>query len=238
MKTETLERIIPDLVEANESTGSETLQLHLERYVFAKEHLNGGRVLDCACGVGYGSYLLADSGKCDSVTGVDIDEESVNYAKERYKHEKAKFIHADAMKFKADEKFDFITSLETIEHMPEPKAFIAHLKTLLKQGGLLVGSVPTTPSVDVNPHHITDFTKASFRKMFTDIGFEEVDSRIQIQKFSFKKVAMKEEKRTKNIRKGLVGYYIQHPDAFFKRIYATLRYGVANHYITIVWKLK
>ncbi len=238
MKTETLERIIPDLVEENESTGTETLQLHLERYVFATEHLTGGLVLDCACGVGYGSYLMADSGKVDKVIGVDIDAESVAYAKERYKHEKTEFINSDGMKFTHDKKFDTITSLETIEHVPDPKAFIAHLKSLLKPGGMLIGSVPTTPSVDVNPHHISDFTKASFRKMFTDLGFEEMDAQIQIQKFSLYKIVFKKEKRAQNIRKGLIGYYIQHPDAFFKRIYATLRYGYANHYITIVWKLK
>src|SRR5690606_14400181 len=102
MKEETLERIIPDLVEENESTGTETLQLHLERYEFAKQFLTGGKVLDCACGVGYGSHLLAESGKCDKVVGVDIDAESIKYATDRYKHPKVEFINANALSFKQD----------------------------------------------------------------------------------------------------------------------------------------
>lgn len=237
MKEETLERIIPDLVEKNESTGSETLQLHLERYVFASGFLKGGRVLDCACGVGYGSYLLAESGKCESVTGVDIDADSIKYAKERYSHPKIEFINANALSFSDERKFDTIVSLETIEHIPDPANFVAHLKSMLKPGGCLIGSVPVTPSVDVNPHHVTDFTRASFRNMFKDMGFEELDARIQVQKYSLFKILLKQEKRAQNIRGGLISYYLQHPSAVFSRIYATLRYGFANHYITIAWQL-
>lgn len=238
MKEETLERIIPDLVEENESTGTETLQLHLERYEFAKRFLTGGKVLDCACGVGYGSHLLAESGKCDKVIGVDIDAESIKYATDRYKHPKVEFINANALSFKQDRSFDTVVSLETIEHIPNPEVFIAHLKSMLKPGGRFIGSVPTTPSVDVNPHHVNDFTKASFRKLFTDLGFEEIDAHIQVQKFSLFKILFKQEKRAQNIRGGLVQYYIKNPSAFFKRIFATLRYGFANHYITIAWQLK
>ena len=55
---DTLERLVPDHIEAGE--GEETLQLHLARYEFAAAHLRPGRVLDIACGVGYVTRLLAD----------------------------------------------------------------------------------------------------------------------------------------------------------------------------------
>lgn len=240
MNAETLERIIPDELSEHEDTGKETLKLHLERYEFAAKHIQPGTLLDIACGVGYGSYYLAEhtGDKLSAITGVDISEDAIAYAHKRYTHPKIKFVLHDATKYTVPQKMDNIVSLETIEHIPNPDKFIAHLKTLLKPGGYLIGSVPTTPSVDANPHHVTDFTKSSFRKMFTDLGFEEVDAFIQIQPFSGVKIITRQEKRAQKMRPNMMGYYLSHPGAFFKRIFATLTTGFTNHYITIVWKLK
>jgi SAM-dependent methyltransferase len=238
LNTETLERIIPDLLSKDESTGEETLKLHIERYEFASKHLNKGNILDIACGVGYGSYIIAQNDNCETITGVDIDADAIKYAKERYIHPKITFTNKNALEYTGNIKYDTIISLETIEHIPNPANYIAHLKTLIKPGGYLIGSVPTTPSVDANPHHVTDFTPASFRRIFTKLGFEEVASQKQIQKFSFWKIALKQEKRAQKMRPNMMSYYVQNPSGFFKRIYATLRYGFSNHYITIVWKAK
>lgn len=238
MNTETLERIIPDLLSKDESTGEETLKLHIERYEFASQHLNKGNILDIACGVGYGSYIIAQNDSCETITGVDIDADAIAYAKERYKHPKTTFINKNALEYTSNIKYDTIISLETIEHIPNPANYIAHLKTLIKPGGYLIGSVPTTPSVDANPHHVTDFTPASIRRIFKKLGFEEVASHKQIQKFSFWKIALKQEKRAQKMRPNMMSYYVQNPSGFFKRIYATIRYGFSNHYITIVWKAK
>lgn len=236
MNTETLERIIPDLVSKDESTGEDTLKLHIERYMFASENLRPGHILDIACGVGYGSFIIAQNEKCKTVTGVDLDAESIAYAQKRYKHSKATFINKNALEFSSDIKYDTIISLETIEHIPNPKKYIAHLKTLIKPGGYLIGSVPTTPSVDANPHHVSDFTRSSFRKMFTELGFSEVTSFDQVQKFSFSGIVLKKEKRAQKMRPNMLSYYARNPRAVGMRIYATLRYGFSNHYTTIVWK--
>ena len=55
LDAESLERIVPDELRAGERTGEETLRLSLERYEFAARVLRPGRVLDLACGVGYGT---------------------------------------------------------------------------------------------------------------------------------------------------------------------------------------
>jgi len=83
-------------------------------------------------------------------SGVDLSAEAVAYARQRYAHPKIEFVCADATRFEDAEQFDFIASLETIEHVPQPEKFVAHLRALLKPGGMVIGSVPTTPSVDAN----------------------------------------------------------------------------------------
>ena len=53
-----LERLVPEYVQTGEVTGSETLKLHLARYKFAASYVRPGRLLDIACGSGYGTKML------------------------------------------------------------------------------------------------------------------------------------------------------------------------------------
>ena len=53
-------------------------ELHLSRYRFAKSYCAGKRVLDAACGTGYGSAVLAEA--ADEVHGIDKCGEAVAYA--------------------------------------------------------------------------------------------------------------------------------------------------------------
>ena len=84
-----LERINPDLVVENEILGQKTLELHLERYRFAAKHLCDGLVADIACGVGYGSFLLADEcgDRIKHIYAIDNDAESIRFALKRYTHQ-------------------------------------------------------------------------------------------------------------------------------------------------------
>ena len=47
---------------------------HKARYEFAVDRVSG-KILDSACGVGYGSKMLMDSGQ---VTGIDICPEAID----------------------------------------------------------------------------------------------------------------------------------------------------------------
>ena len=55
---------------------------HWHRYVFAQDFVAGKRVLDLACGEGYGADLLART--ASSVVGVDISEAAIAHARARY----------------------------------------------------------------------------------------------------------------------------------------------------------
>ena len=85
LDSDSLERLVPDELASGDTTGLETLDLHLARYVFATRHARPGRLLDIACGVGYGTRLLADRSEAAlSALGVDISESAIAYARERY----------------------------------------------------------------------------------------------------------------------------------------------------------
>jgi len=231
-----LERIIPALLELEEATGKPTLELHLMRYRFALEHLQPGRVLDIACGVGYGTNLLSSAGVIEAAIGVDISEEAIEYARYHYGHAGIEFVTADALQFTDASGFENIVSLETIEHVPDPVALLAHLTSLLKPHGVLIGSVPITPSVDANPHHRTDFTARSFRKMARGLGLVELDSLGQDQGYDPIALLRGKEKRSSGLRRNIPGYYLANPGRLWARVCSTLRHGFKNRYLTVAWR--
>ncbi|HEX7879263.1 MAG TPA: class I SAM-dependent methyltransferase [Candidatus Eisenbacteria bacterium] len=231
----TIERIDPHLIDTTKEGPRTTLDLHLARYEFAAGHAAGRRVLDCACGVGYGSALLKEKGQASEVLGVDIDQGAIRRAGEAYARPGVTFTCKSAYDLSTAEPFDMAVSLETIEHLPDPEGFLDILHRLTKPGAILVGSVPVTPSVDVNIHHLHDFTEGSFRKLLRRHGFEPFEERLQRQPYSL--FSLRKEIQSKawglDIRPNLPGYYLRNPGKAWLRFCHMLKDGTVNKYLVV-----
>ena len=236
LHSSSLERIIPDELQCSQVTGDETLKLHITRYEFARQHLIPGRVLDLACGVGYGTSLLQESSIVTEAIGVDICKEAIEYANQRYSCARARFICSPALAYRPAMAFENIVSLETIEHVIDANELLVHLISLLKPGGRLIASVPITPSVDANPHHKANFTAASFAQLGERLNLRELCQFRQLQPYSPAAVLLRREKRTSNLRSNIVKFYLHHPAQFLRRVGSLLRDGFTNKYLTIVWE--
>jgi 2-polyprenyl-3-methyl-5-hydroxy-6-metoxy-1,4-benzoquinol methylase len=229
-----LERINPQIIS---HTDMDTLKIHLDRYKYASLHLAPGHIADIACGVGYGSYILAtDFGeKIQSIKAVDSDPGSIEIAKATYNHSKINYEISDALNFQSQNLFNTIISLETIEHLQNPGDFIRHISTHLLQKGRFIASVPITPSMDANPFHLTDFTKKTFRSLFEKAGFKELHSCIQKQPYDPGTIANKKTVR-KGLRKNLPLYYAKNPSKFFARLKSLWKDGFCNKYLVCVFE--
>jgi 2-polyprenyl-3-methyl-5-hydroxy-6-metoxy-1,4-benzoquinol methylase len=134
---------------------------HWHRYALAARIAAGRRVLDAACGEGYGSALLARSAR--SVLGVDVAAEAVAHARNRYTASNLSFEQNDATALDAlpDASFDLIVSFETLEHVHGQERMVAGFARLLAPGGVLLISSPdkatyTDATGAPNPHHVRE----------------------------------------------------------------------------------
>jgi len=115
---------------------------HWHRYCAVLPLAQGKRVLDCACGEGYGSWLLA--GSASAVTGVDIDEAAIAHARARYtERANLAFVEGSCTHLSvADASVDLVVSFETIEHIADQDAMLAEFARVLDRRGALVISSP------------------------------------------------------------------------------------------------
>jgi SAM-dependent methyltransferase len=232
-----LERLVPDELASSDTTGLESLALHIERYEFAARLLPPGRLLDAGCGVGYGTRLLVErSGMATSALGIDVEPQAIAYARKRYGSPRVDFRADDLLSFEDRSGFDGVVALEIIEHVHNPKALIDHLLSMLSPGGVLVASVPTTPSTDLNPYHQHDFTERSFRRLFNQSKVLELDLLRQRQSVRIGALLRRRDGRLRDVRRGLPFFYLQHPVALLRRLRAFAVHGCANCYTTIAWE--
>lgn len=151
---------------------------HRARYEFAAAWLPpASRVIDLACGVGYGAAILAAAGH--SVLGLDRDGEAIEYARKHYKHPRVLFTLGDAeatLNIGAD-GFDAAVCFETIEHLSDP---LPMLRALARSAKVLLASVPNEECFpyrcEANGHrgwafHHRHYTRAEFEALLTEAGF-------------------------------------------------------------------
>ena len=127
----------------------------------------GQDILDVACGTGVMFPYYLDRG-ADSVTGIDISPEMAKIAAAKFQDNQAvQVICGDVEETVFDRKFDRIVVYNAFPHFPDPKALIATLAGLLKEGGrLTIAHGMSREAID--GHHKGSASKVSNGLMAAD----------------------------------------------------------------------
>jgi SAM-dependent methyltransferase len=162
------ERVVPGQVDPD------LWNEHFARYGFASRLARQKRVLDIACGTGYGSAELAVVAR--TVTGIDVSSEAVTYANEHYALPNLHFECASAEAVPhEDQCFDLIVAFEVIEHLENSRALLTEARRLLAPGGQFIVSTPNKLYYEEsrrlsgpNPFHVHEFEFEEFRSLLTE----------------------------------------------------------------------
>ena len=143
---------------------------HWHRYSVMLRAARGRRVLDAACGEGYGSWLLADS--ATEVIGIDVDATAIEHAVARYAmHPNLRYIQASCTALPlATGSLDLIVSFETIEHLDAQEAMLSEFRRVLAPSGALVLSSPNKAIYSeetgyANEFHVRELTRDELATM-------------------------------------------------------------------------
>jgi len=163
------ERTLPDVPEENY-----WYRRHVAVYEWIAERCAGMRVVDLACGEGYGSDLLARSAA--EVIGVDANPEAHEHARLRYQRPNLSFRRALVEEF--DEPCDVVVFLQTIEHIHQPERLLERIAAIapvayISTPNRLTLAPPGAEKSD-NPWHLREYDAAQYRELL-EPHFERVE---------------------------------------------------------------
>ena len=173
-----LQRDQPEGVPALALTGERTLpdvpaenywfRRHLAVYEQIAARVHGMRVLDMACGEGYGSNVLART--ATSVVGVEANPEAYEHARLRYRRSNLRFARGLVETF--SERADVVVFLQTIEHLKDPAAVLEHFRLLVGERGTVFVSTPNVLTLapkggsrSDNPWHVHEYRAQEFETL-------------------------------------------------------------------------
>jgi 2-polyprenyl-3-methyl-5-hydroxy-6-metoxy-1,4-benzoquinol methylase len=157
------ERTLPDVPAENY-----WFRRHLVVYEWIAQRARGRRVIDMACGEGYGANVLA--GEAEAVVGVDANPEAHEHARLRYRRANLRFERAPVESFA--ERADAVTFLQTIEHLQDPGAVLDHFRSLIGPDGTAYVSTPNVLTLapkgaerSDNPWHVHEYRHEEFARL-------------------------------------------------------------------------
>ena len=214
---------------------------HVSRYEFACDYVKDKKILDIACGVGYGSKMFLEH-NAKSVIGCDLSNESLDYAKEHFSGKNIEFYKKDIRSLDfPDETFDCIVSFETLEHVKEQEIVLRELNRVLKKGGMLIISTPnkdvrSSDEENTNAFHEKELSVNEFKDLISTNfpKFELYSQRLTQNISSLKKLMRK--LILKGIKYDSMKIHTKiFPQKFYGMVYETID-NTDGHYVPIPYE--
>lgn len=209
---------------------------HLARYMYARNYIKKqrlARVLDAACGNGYGSLLLAR--QAEFVSGLDRNASLIEQGQAKIETGEARNVSFQAADLNAgllifdDNAFDCAVCFETLEHVEKDAELVAEFGRVVRRGGALLLSVPKEGYESTgeegkpeNPFHLRLYSESTLRGMLERNGFQ-VEGVLGQPYSNIARIRMEDYRRDRHAYSGEIdGYFTDTADAleFYASVWA------------------
>ena len=155
---------------------------------------DGGDILDVGCGSGqFTEVLTASLRSFDSITGIDVDDESLQEARKKFTGSKYSFVRIEGGTLPySDESFNTVAISKALHHVEDPGSTLTGMWRVLKPGGVFLinemhrdGLSPSQESHKLYHHlrseidnllgisHNYTFTRPALVDLFNNLNLEE-----------------------------------------------------------------
>lgn len=153
---------VADIYE-KENNDVKVYDLHYQRFIEAVKHIDASgnkSILNIWARSGGAIPFLRKLNPDINIVNCELSYNLTKLGKDRYPDEN--FVQTSLHEFPLPEnKFDYVLSLETLEHVPDPLLFLKEVKRVLKKGGVLVMSAPPATS---------EYLRKFYELFFSDHG--------------------------------------------------------------------
>jgi 2-polyprenyl-3-methyl-5-hydroxy-6-metoxy-1,4-benzoquinol methylase len=156
-----------------------TAGLYLDQ--LARQGIRDGRLLEVGCGDGY--LLAAAERRGYEVTGVEYSEYAAQRARAGLTRGQVLVGELSQVELPAG-AFDVCILADVIEHVRDPRSFLATVRERLKPGGRLLIATPTTDSwsarlmgkrwLEFKTEHMSYFSRRTMESLLSQTGFQSI----------------------------------------------------------------
>ncbi|MBN1694209.1 class I SAM-dependent methyltransferase [candidate division WOR-3 bacterium] len=165
--------------------GLHTKHKHIKYHDFFVKNIKPDeKVLDIGSGNGFLCYDIVTKVKGAKVTGIELNEKNVEFARKHYSHDNIRFIKGDALKELPKDKFDVITLSNILEHIEKRVKFLKVLQQRFKPKRFIIRvpdferdwRVPLKKELGLDYRldrtHFIEYTQANFAEELNRAGLE------------------------------------------------------------------
>ena len=167
-----------------------TWHVHLELKKWAKGKGDDVTILDAGSGFGQYTYYMSGMNKNWQIKAVDVKEEQIEDCTnffQKVNRSNVSFEIADLTKYVKENTYDFVLSVDVMEHIEEDVQVFRNFHASMKEGGMLLISTPSDQGgSDVHGDDETSFIEEHVRDGYNineiedklkTAGFSKVDAR-------------------------------------------------------------